>query len=262
MLTIKTGLYALGALALAQDGLAAPAYGDGEGDVQYLPSRMKRDQSSAPLFSDKGPIFEDAAEGETSGTWFDSAVAAYAVGLKAEVKNHFALGDHKTTDKLSEVEVNFETINGRKTHKVTRGDTGAKDEDVWWAGAIRTAAANITDIGVDGLEGDCKIKEGQPDQALRLLTGRDATVTKEPSVDDQLKYAAEFAKSPVVFGFANNERDTTVAAWRAVVDYKKEDGMVPIVSFYQIGANKTPDLVLGEEGVFVVAVAHLNDILD
>ncbi|WVQ95491.1 hypothetical protein IAU59_002588 [Kwoniella sp. CBS 9459] len=274
MLTVKAGLYALGLLALTSSSLAAPAPADGkgDGDIQYLPSRfnIKRDESSGPLFAEEGPTFGDVllqrdlkqVEGATKGTWFDAPLAAYAVGRKDQVKNHFALGDHKSTDSLSEIEVNFETVNGRKTQMVSRTDVGAKDQDIWWAGAIRNAAANIKDIGVDGLSGDGKLKEGTPDQALRLLTGRDAAITKELNVEDQLEYARQFAKSPVVFGFANSDDDQEVAEWRPVVGVTEEEGKKPTVSFYQLSSGKTPDLILDDAGVNVRAIAHLEDVLD
>ncbi|WVF67928.1 hypothetical protein IAT40_002690 [Kwoniella sp. CBS 6097] len=272
MLSVRTGLCALRVLVLARSGLAAPApaAGEDESDVQYLPSLAKRDDVSAPLFADEGPTYKDVllqrsaiiAEGDTSGTWFDAPLAAYAVSRKSEVKDHFAIGDHQI---LSEVEVNFEAVTGRKTYNVLRADTGAKNQDVWWAGALRTAAAKMGDIGVDGLSGDGTINEGKPDQALRLLTGKDATITKDPSVADQLKYAERFAESPVVFGFAKNEKDDDVFEWRAVIGYKKEeeeDDKPAIVEFYQISSDRTPDLVLGEGGVLVREIAHLEDILD
>ncbi|WVQ95490.1 hypothetical protein IAU59_002587 [Kwoniella sp. CBS 9459] len=259
MFTLQFGIYALGALAAVQRGLAAPVAEDGS--VQYMPS--KRDVVvSAPLFAAGGPKFTDIHKVfNYANQWFNAPLAACAVTeeYRGYIKDRFSIKDDGVAVAQTDV-VFLWTPNGPKEPIVKHSETPVNSTtDPWWTNAIKYAATNLKDMGIQGLNGDGTMSEGNPEDAYRLITNREAQRIADPSKDVLNKFVSRANKVPVIIGMG--ESTDNITTWSAIT--KGPDAVSweqASISYYDFesGTEKTMSGADAEQNVRALVLDKAN----
>ncbi|OCF45673.1 hypothetical protein I317_00576 [Kwoniella heveanensis CBS 569] len=257
MFTLKFGLYALGALAAAQSGLAAPAE---DASVQYLPS--KRDViEEAPLYAEGGPKFTDVRKVfNFANQWFNAPLAACAAteAYRSLIKDRLSVKDDGTA--VGEVAVNFPwTPNGPQKIVVQHAQTPVNStNDPWWPSAIKWAATNRENLGIEGLNGDGGMTEGKPEDAYRLITNREAARVSNPTPDDLNKYIFWASAAAIAIGMGDSAENITT--WSAITKADPgptEEGSIGYYDF-ESGTEKTMSSSDAEKNVRALIIDKIT----
>ncbi|WVF67927.1 hypothetical protein IAT40_002689 [Kwoniella sp. CBS 6097] len=262
MFTLKFAIYALGALASAQSGLAAPAE---DSSVQYMPSKRADVIEEAPLYSEGGPKFTDVHKVlNYANQWFNAPLAACAVSeeYRAIIKERISVKDEGKS--IAEAEVNFPwTPNGARSITVKHATTPVNStNDPWWPSAIKWSATNLKNLGIKGLNGDGGMTEGVPEDAYRLITNKQATRIANPNKDVLSKFIFRVKHVPVIVGFGDGD-SAEIKTWSAITKaepYADRRGTTRSISYYDFesATEKTMSGAEAEKNVRVLVLDKDN----